>query len=289
MNDIVAIGDHSSACRDVLSVLWAINKVCSFRCLHCVYYKHRRGAEFSSSAELLRAAQTVLRLGRPSYQITMYGGEPTLHPHSEDLLAYFVAADAPVELRMFTNGAQWAGLFERIVRTTKGFHFLVIFSLHLEFANFRKFKRAIEITAAGGMSVAVNFMFLASHRETARTRVEELLELRQRVPFFVNINYPYTIVGEMGTGCTEQDIAWVETTRGAFEAMATPGHLRDPVFTRIVSGIARQRGGGREELPPEESLRLLKRMHMPSYDGYFCCSGANVMFVEEDGTMRGGV
>jgi Radical SAM superfamily len=289
MSDIVAIGDHSSARRDVLSVLWAITKVCSFRCSYCVYYKHRRGAEFSSREDLLRAAQTLLRLGRPGYQITLYGGEPTLHPHFEDLLAYFVGADAPVELRMFTNGAQSAGFFDRIVRTTKGFHFLVIFSLHLEFANFSKFKQAVEITAGGGMSVAVNFMFVASHREMARACMEELLELRQRVPFFFGINYPYTSSGEMGTGCTEDDIAWVEASRRAFAAMAMPGHLRNPVFTRIVSSIARQRDGRREELPPEESLRLLEEMHTPLYNGYFCCSGANVMFVEEDGAVRGGV
>jgi hypothetical protein len=289
MSDIVAIGDHSSARRDVLSVLWAITKICSFRCSYCVYYKPRQGSEFSSREDLLHAARTLLRLGRPGYQITLYGGEPTLHPHFEDLLAYFVAADAPLELRMFTNGAQSAGFFERIVRTTKGFHFLVIFSMHLEFVNFKKFKQAVEITAAGGMSVAVNFMFVARHREKARACMEGLLELRQRVPFFFGINYPYTTTGEMGTDCTEGDIAWVEASRRIFAAMAMPGHLRDPVFTRIVSSIARQRGGRREELPPEESLRLLAEMHTPSYDGYFCCSGANVMFVEEDGAVRGGV
>jgi hypothetical protein len=109
------------------------------------------------------------------------------------------------------------------------------------------------------------------------------------VPFFFGINYPYTITGEMGTGCTDDDIAWVEGVRRAFAAMEMPGHLRDPVFTRIVSSIARDHNGRREELPREESLKLLKEMHTPSFYGYFCCSGANVMFVEEDGAARGGV
>ncbi len=289
MNDIVAIGDHASPRRDVLSVLWAITKVCSFHCSYCVYYKPLRGSEFSSRAELLRAARTLMRLGRPGYQITLYGGEPTLHPHFEDLLAYFMTVKAPLELRMFTNGAQSAPFWERVVRITTGFHFLVIFSLHLEFVNFAKFKRAVEITAGGGMSIAVNFMFTASHRDKARAAIAELYELRQRMPFFFGLNFPYTVSGEMGTDCTEEDLAWVEETRRAFDAMPMPGHLRDPVITRIVSGIARERDGVRQDLDPEESLRLLSEMHTPVYQGYHCCSGANVMFVEEDGAARGGV
>jgi hypothetical protein len=289
MSDIVAIGDHTSPRRDTLSVLWAITKVCSFRCSYCVYYKHRKGAEFSSREDLLRAARTLLRLGRPGYQITLYGGEPTLHPHFEDLLAYLMTVRVPLELRMFTNGAQSAAFFERVVRITQGFHFLVIFSLHLEFVNFAKFKQAVAITAGGGMSIAVNFMFTAGHRDKARAAIAELLELRRQVPFFFGLNFPYTITGEMGTDCTADDLAWVEATRRAFDAMPMPEHLRNPVITRIVSGIARERNGVREELPPEESLRLLAEMHTPSYDGYSCCSGANVMFVEEDGAARGGV
>ena len=263
---------------------------CAAFAVHTAFTTNIDGEPSSASRdELLRAARTLLRLGRPGYQITLYGGEPTLHPHFEDLLAYFVAADAPVELRMFSNGTQSAGFFDRVVRMTKGFHFLIIFSLHLEFALFRKFKQAVEITASAGMSVCVNFMFVASHREMARACVEELLDLRKRVPFFFGLNYPYASTGEMGTGCTADDIAWVEAKRRAFAAMEMPGHLRDPVFTRIVSSIARQRGDRRVELAPEESLRLLEEMHTPSYNGYFCCSGANVMFVEEDGTARGGV
>jgi MoaA/NifB/PqqE/SkfB family radical SAM enzyme len=218
---------------------------------------------------LLRGARTLLRLGRPAYQITLYGGEPTLHPDFHDLLSFFVAASAPVELRMYSNAGQSASFFERMVKITRDFHFLVIFSLHLEFANFKKFKQALEIVASGGMSVGVSFMFVASHRELARRCMEELLELRQRVPFFISINYPYTPTGEMGVGCTEDDISWVEMSRRAFAAMLMPDRLRTPFYTRIVSRIMLERGGRRKELPPEESLRLLEEMRTPSYDGFF--------------------
>ncbi len=289
MTRVVAIGDQSSPRRDTLSVLWAITKVCSFSCSYCVYYKPRRGASFSSRDELLRAARTLLRLGRPAYQITLYGGEPTLHPHFHDLLGYLMQADVPMELRMFTNGSQSERFFEQVVATPGKERFLIIFSLHLAYVNFRKFKRAVEITAGAGMSVAVNFMFDAAHRDNARAWTDELYALRQRVPFFFGLNFPYTPSGEMGVGCTAADLAWVEASRRAFDAMAMPGHLTDPVITRYVSHIVQEEGGVRTTLPLEESLALLSKMNTPSYTGYHCCSGANVMFVEEDGSARGGV
>src|SRR5665213_2534805 len=155
-NQIISVGDHSSARRDTLSVLWAITKGCNFRCSYCVYNKELRYTEFSSRDELLRAARTLVRLGRPGYQITLYGGEPTQHPHFMDLLAYFAASPAPVSLRMYTNGSRSAQFFGKMMATVRDYYFGVIFSFHPEFASFEKFKRNVELTAGGGMSVGIS-------------------------------------------------------------------------------------------------------------------------------------
>lgn len=287
--DIIAVGDHASPQRDVLSVLWAITKACQFSCSYCVYYKSPRGAEYSSREQLLRGARTLLRMGRPGYQITLYGGEPTLHPHFNDLLDFFVAARAPVSLRMYTNGTRSPRFYEEMVARTGHYPFLVIFSLHLESANFRKFFQAVEITARGGMSVGVSFMFDPARRDHARNCLNELLTLRADVPFFISINYPYRRDGEMGQACTPEDVEWVEASRRAFDSMPMPPHLNTPFYTRITSEVDVLRRGQRARLPPEESLPMLARMHTPRYEGFYCCSGSNVLFVEEDGAVRGGV
>jgi MoaA/NifB/PqqE/SkfB family radical SAM enzyme len=163
--EIISVGDYSSERRDTLSILWAITKGCNFRCSYCVYTKDLRDTVFSTKEELLRAARTIVRLGRPGYQITLYGGEPTQHPHFMDLLGYFAASPAPVSLRMYTNGSQTTQFFETMMAIVRDYYFGVIFSFHPEFAKFEKFKRNVELTAGGGMSVGISYMFVPAKRE----------------------------------------------------------------------------------------------------------------------------
>lgn len=288
-SDILAIGDESSERRDVLSVLWAITKGCNFKCSYCVYNKDLRTTEFSSKSQLLGAARTLERLGRPGYQITLYGGEPTQHPHFLDLLAYFVDSAAPVSLRMFTNASQTAAFFKKMTETAKGYYFGNIFSFHPDFAKFEKYKRNLEIVAAAGMSVAVSFTFVAKRREEARRQIDELWELRAKLPFYFQVIHPYTVKGAMGDGCTAADISWLKSAQKAFEELPMPDSLRTPFYTRIKSRVTIAGRNGPKQLREAESLQLLTRMQMPVYTGYHCCSGTNVLFIEEDGIVRGGV
>jgi hypothetical protein len=275
--------------RDTLSILWAITKGCNYRCSYCVYTKELKHTEFSSRDDLLRAARTIVRLGRPGYQLTLYGGEPTQHPYFMDLLAYLAGSTASLSLRMYTNGSRSTQFFQKMMATAERTYFGVIFSLHPEFAKFAQFRRNVELTAAGGMSIGVSFMFVPAFREQARRYMDELLALRARVPFFVSINYPYTPSGAMGGGCSAEDIAWIAESRQAFDQLPMPGHLRTPFYTRLMSKVAIERDGRRVWLDPRDSLQSLTLMKTPSYKDYFCCGGTNVLFIEEDGAVRGGV
>ncbi len=288
-DELVATGDFLSERRDVLSILWAITKGCNYRCSYCVYTKELKGTEFSSRDELLRAAQTIIRMGRPGYQLTLYGGEPTLHPHFLDLLEYIAATPSTISLRMYTNGSRSTKFFEKMMFVARNIYFGVIFSFHPEYAKFEQFLRNVELTAGGGMSVGISFMFVPAQREQSRRHMQELLALRAKVPFFISINYPYTPTGEMGGGCTAADIAWIEDSRRAFDGLSMPDHLRTPFYTRLMSKIALERSGRRVWLDPRDSLQSLAEMRTPSYTDYFCCGGTNVLFIEEDGAVRGGV
>lgn len=288
-DEVVSTGDHLSERRDTLSILWAITKGCNFRCSYCVYTKELRFTEFSSRDELLKAARTIVRLGRPEYQVTLYGGEPTQHPHFMDLLEYLTASGVPLSLRMYTNGSRSTQFFEKMMTTAGETYFGVIFSFHPEYAKFSQFIRNVELTAGGGMSVGISFMFVPARREQARQNMGEILALRAKVPFFISINYPYTPSGAMGGGCTAEDIAWIEESRRAFDVLPVPQHLRTPFYTRLMCRISVERDGRRILLDPEDSLQSLTQMKTPSYTGYYCCGGTNVLFIEEDGAIRGGV
>lgn len=294
MADIASTGDFTSPRRDELSILWAITRVCNYSCSYCVYYKSTRHADFSSREQLLRAARSIVRLARPGYQLTLYGGEPTHHPHFLALLDALATAGAPLALRMYTNGSRTPAFFEKMLATLAGQPFGVIFSLHHEFANFDRFLGNVRLCAEAGLSVGISIMFAPGHRDLARRYVEAMLELRARVPFFVSLNLPYTRDGAMATGCTTEDLAWIEASRAAFAAFDMPdrswrGPYVSPFYTRIKANITLEREGRRTLLAPEDSLEVLSRLMTPSYREFHCCSGANVWFIEEDGAVRGGV
>jgi MoaA/NifB/PqqE/SkfB family radical SAM enzyme len=287
VSDIASTGDFSPQGRDVLSILWAITKGCNYECSYCPY--HTKLSDFSSRDNLLRAAEVIVGLGRPGYQITLYGGEPTFHPNFHDLVQFLAASEAPISLRMFTNGSRRPEFFEKMAALSRNIPFGVIFSLHLEQTKFENFKRAAEITAAAGKSVGINLMFLPSFRGRAREYYDELLEMRTRVPFFLEISLPYNVEGFMAEGCLAEDLTWRTVGRETFGAMPMPNSLSSPFYTRIKSNITLERGGVRQSLAPEESLQLLAKTQMPSYRDFYCCSGTNVFFIEEDGAVMGGV
>jgi|GEM_PF-4166512 len=291
MSDMVSNGDFSPESRDVISVLWTLLRGCNYRCSYCSFSNKTRLSDetFSSKEDLLGAADKLISLNRPGYQITLYGGEPTYHPHFLDLLDYLVESKAPISLRMFTNGSQSPRFFEKIVAIRKEAPFGIVFSLHLEHARIDNFRRVVEITAKAGIAVGVSLMFLPEWRERAREYVEELFKLRMEAPFFMNIAHPYTPTGIMGEGCTADDYAWIETSRKAFDQIPMPGNLKSPFFTRIHSNITLEREGKRVTLAPEESLQLLENTETPSYQNFYCCRGTNVIFLAEDGNLFGGV
>jgi MoaA/NifB/PqqE/SkfB family radical SAM enzyme len=286
---ILATGDQVSPRRDVLSVLWAITKACTFSCSYCVYYKSPRNAEYSTRADLIEAARKLVRLARPGYQITLYGGEPTLHPNFIDLLEYFSQCGAPVSLRVYTNGNSPFAVYEQMAQAIGTMPFGVIFSLHLEFVNFPKFMKALQVTAQAGVAVGVGLMFTATHSAKAMKYIEELLELRKSVPFVVSITHPYSVDGVMGKGCSHEDLERLAEAQQTFDAFAQPEGFSSPFFTRVACQMTVDAGTSQKVLGEEESLRFLRELARPSFTGMYCCSGANVMFIEEDGAVRGGV
>jgi hypothetical protein len=197
---------------------------------------------------------------------------------------------------MYTNGSQSPKFFEKMVTITRDTSFSIIFSLHLEYANFEKFKRAIEITTGAGMSIAVSLTFLPTLRERAREYTNKLLALRMKTPFFMNISFPLnTANGVMGEGCVDGDFAWCKASREAFDRIPMPSNLKSPFFTRIISNITLEREGKRENLAPKESLQLeskydgVSSLQTPSYKNYYCCGGTNVIFLQENGIILGSV
>lgn len=288
VNDIVSNGDFGPTSRDILSVLWSITNGCDYNCSYCFFPKGKLG-HFSTSEQLITGAEKLLKLNRPAYHITLYGGEPTFHPSCLDLIDFLGKSKADIMLRIFTNGSQSPAFFEKMVASCRDVHLGMILSLHLEHAKIDHVLKVIEITAGGGVHVGVSFMFIPEYREKAQEFVDRLLELRSRVPFFMNFVYPYTKEGVLAVGCEESDYTWCNASAKSFSQFPMPDHLKSPYFTRINSDITLFRDGHYETLAPEQSLKLLEGNETPGYKDYYCCGGTNVIFVEESGVIRSSV
>ena len=291
ISDIISNGDFALQSRDTLSVLWAVTRACNFNCSYCTYSRDFKLADevFSTKEDLLGAARKLLGLNRPGYQITLYGGEPTFHPNFLDLLTFLGESQAPISLRMFTNGSRSPGFFEQVFALSKGLPFGVIFSLHLERARFDNFKKVVEIAVNAGTSAGVSLMIDPKWREESKRYAEELLALCRKAPFFVNVVIPYAPGGIMGGECTAEDHVWIKQVREEFARISIPANLKSPFFTRIQSNVTLNRDGRPVSLAPEDSLQLLSKAETPSYRNFYCCGGTNVWFLAPDGTVSGGV
>lgn len=291
ISEIVSNGDFSPQSRDVMSILWAITRGCNYNCSYCFYSSNTKLSDekFSSKDELLGAAEKIIGLNRPGYQITLYGGEPTFHPNFLDLLTYLADSKSPISLRMFTNGSRSPRFFEKMFEISKDIPFGIVFSLHLEHVKFDNFRQVVEIAINAGIPVGVSLMFLPKRREQAKEYVDELLAIHKKTPFFMNICKPYTSDGIMGEECTPEDYSWIKDSQDAFDRIFIPGDLKSPFFTRIQSIITLEREGKSVTLSSEESLQLLGKSETPSYQNFYCCGGTNVIFIAEDGKVSGGV
>jgi MoaA/NifB/PqqE/SkfB family radical SAM enzyme len=286
---LMVAGDTLSDRQDILSVLWAITKSCNHQCSYCVYYKPIDKHGLTPTDQLIRAAEKLLALGRPGYQITLYGGEPTLHPGILALITAILASPVEPQLRIFTNGSRDARFFKSLSEVAATPRFGIIFSAHLAFIDVNRFVGSVEASVAGGIRVAVNVMYDHHHDSTARRLVTGLLTLRANLPFFIEINFPYDIDGAMAEGATEAQLAWIEAQRVTLNDLNTLVPYASPNFVRITFNMITQSPAGRQTLSVEESLHLLAALHTPIYTGFHCLSGTNVWFIEEDGAVRGGV
>lgn len=285
LSDIIASGCTNKNDCDALSVLWILteesNYSCTDRCCRKFFKK------FSTKEQLLRAADALLGMKRPGYQITLYGGEPTDHPHCTDLINYLCSQDAPINLRIFTNGSRSPEYFEKLLAALKGKKLELIFSLHLEHAEVENLLRNIELTASAGLKVGVNFIYSPNHLEKARVFADRLLMLRNQVPFFFAQSFEYDTVGHMRKDCSEEDVSFRKDLNAAFAAFPALPPSDSPFYPHIESNIVVEKNDTRTYLPKKMSLKLLTTGNAPRYKDFYCCTGSNVFFICEDGTVKG--
>jgi len=95
------IDSHGRTIRDVRI---SVTDRCNFRCVYCMDpdFRYMPKQELLSLDEYVAVARVLVSLGVTKIRIT--GGEPTLYPQLDDLIARFAALGVP-DLSMTTNGS----------------------------------------------------------------------------------------------------------------------------------------------------------------------------------------
>ena len=90
--------------RTILDLRISITDRCNFRCVYCMEpdVRFAPADRLLTPNEIVRMAVIAERLGVRKIRIT--GGEPTLHPHLEDIIAG-IRQSTGVEIAMITNGS----------------------------------------------------------------------------------------------------------------------------------------------------------------------------------------
>ena len=139
--------------------VWELTLACNLRCKHCGSIAGSKRADELSLDECLRVASELVALG--CRRITLSGGEPTMYPGWHEVGRRLVELGARVNL--ISNGLTWSA--KHVEQAQKAGLCGVAFSIdgfekeHDEFrasGSFVRVVRAIDISVAAGMPVAVN-------------------------------------------------------------------------------------------------------------------------------------
>ncbi len=100
-HDLRLIDSHGRTIRDLRL---SVTDRCNFRCVYCMEpdVRFKRKMDLLTLPEMVRLASLCVEMGVRKIRIT--GGEPTVYPHLDELIA--ALADLPIEdLAMTTNGS----------------------------------------------------------------------------------------------------------------------------------------------------------------------------------------
>ena len=160
--DIVHAG---SSDYSVLTFDWALIDVCNYKCSYCnAGYGsdiHRPVSRFFKTPAQIQAWRQVLdRLklnSIPQFEISLVGGEPTLHPHLLDIIEQLCLMDKATEIQLLTNLSKPHAYFEQFNRPN--FEKLIVNpSIHFEMYNEQLLDKCIALNKLEHINLEVGVM-----------------------------------------------------------------------------------------------------------------------------------
>lgn len=231
---------------DIFHVYWRLTHACNYTCSYCPRLGENGNCVYVRE-RIMTMAVRILEQTWPTYEITLTGGEPTLHPFLSDITCFFATSGRDIHLTIETNGSQSLEYYLNLMNGLPNNSLRLSIGIHPAFADISHI-----ITLAGTVidhGQQVHLRLASDPNDNERTKACK--RILDRLPASIS----FTVAD---TGWPEHGIANAvfKLNRG----------YEDLVF----------------DLPSKGDI-----VQSISDVGVYCYQGANLLWIEPDGNYYG--
>lgn len=167
-----------------LKVSWNITENCNFRCSYCITKSSGYDKVFCTLEQAKAAVRYIASANRPSYMLTIVGGEPTTHPHFAEIITLLCdwVGDRLTMLEIITNGSFKTKQFEAILKASECHFLKLVISIHLEYMSVETVAELVKRLSCH-VCLQINLMYHPKLEKEAEYMAETLCDLRKSYPF----------------------------------------------------------------------------------------------------------
>ncbi|WP_026766445.1 radical SAM protein [Selenomonas ruminantium] len=272
-----------------IRVNWSLSEMCNYRCSYCFGKKKKIDKnKFSTLEEIKQAIKYISDLNRPSYDLTLAGGEPTIHPHFFDILQLSneMLKERLNKILIITNGSNNNDLYDKLASISSYVNIKAQVSLHLEYVNM---DHIIELVKLLSNKISLHFalMYHPEKQESVEDCFRIMLDLRKKYSFSMSVvmlrptdkcereKFPYD------TRYLEKQFLWCKKANEEFylltKSVSTISH-KDPYKYNIFYDVEKE--DEREIVNWDEKLKN-------NFKEMFCLSGSHLLRIDPDGNVKG--
>jgi len=242
--------------QDQIKVEWNLGKRCNYDCAYCPSVIHDNTSPHTDLAILEQTVDKLVSIGRP-IRLSFTGGEPTVHPHIEDLLEY-CRRKGVFWVNLTTNGTRPSRWY---LNNEMYFNHLV-FSLHFEYDWKRVVHTINQFYDETEIDFFVNVMAHHQHMDEVRTVVAQFIQ--KGIKFAV------------------RRIRWTEGDHNIFDDLRYEGYDLQWLLDMDATVKANVRIDDSAIMHANDVIKL----HKNQFKGWSCNAGIESLMINWDGDVH---
>lgn len=291
---VIRQGSYNALFEMPLVVSWEITNMCNLQCSYCVYpnleNKKIDKQKFPPFQHMMNVVQHLAELNRPYYNITLSGGEPTVHPDFVQIMdEIFCKLDRKVNsLYILSNGLTNMNNYKKIAQLSDNFPILLVNSIHCEYLDIERITDLISLFQKNG-NLHFRILFKKELRETVKDVFNILAEFRKKFPFTMDIHLlrvgpNFDIIDPF---YTKEDLNWRVEAYKIWNNISSNSKIQP---------IKRDSIQFKYYLDTIKECEYISTQINPAYQRYdesitfkdiYCSSGSSVLFIGPDGNCQG--